>query len=200
MRIALARDRVIEGNDAFLETLNDRDVRTAITEFQDVHCEAANVDDVGDRVVLQITELGDGSRERLGIADDFVNPDAVTFPVELEIYDVTFAKEVLLEAFMKLTVVSGREPDEKCDVHGIDWIRLNFCLPQLIGNRKQRQDVETVVFSFVPKIGDALFSEGIVFTLPKDIVALKAGLGRGLDQTGGEQESGRLDALVSVVN
>ena len=70
-RIAFACNAVVEGDDPLFKTFDHRQVRTSVTQLENVNGKAANVDDVGNRIGLERTVLCYSSRKCLRIAEDF---------------------------------------------------------------------------------------------------------------------------------
>lgn len=152
------------------------------------------------RGIFMLPELLGYDKDEEGIADHFTDADAVVFVVELKVNDVPFSQEVLLEAVVKLPVMRGRQPDKQRDIHRIDGIGFDACSLHLIRDGKQRKDIKAIVLGLVPEIRDSLFCQRIVSAFPVNEIALKARPGLGFDEARREQEIGRLDALVPVVD
>ena len=104
-RIALARNAVVEGDDPLFKTFDHRQVRTSVTQLENVNGKAANVDDVGNRIGLERTVLCYSSRKCLRIAEDFADADRVVFSIVLEVNGLTAPQKVLLKATVELFIV-----------------------------------------------------------------------------------------------
>ena len=68
-----------------------------------------------------------------------------------------------------------RKANQKRNINGIKGFG-GILSTQLIRNGKEGQDEEAVIFSFIAQIGDALFGQGIIFSIPENIVHIKCGL------------------------
>ena len=97
-------------------------------------------------------------------------------------FSISLAEKVFLETLMEMPVMGRGEADKKRNVDRVDRVRFHFCRKHLVSDCEQRQNIEPIVLGFVTQIGNALFREGIVFTVPKDVVALDSRLGCGFDR------------------
>ena len=104
-RIAFACNAVVEGDDPLFKTFDHRQVRTSVTQLENVNGKAANVDDVGNRIGLERTVLCYSSRKCLRIAEDFADADRVVFSIVLEVNGLTAPQKVLLKATVELFIV-----------------------------------------------------------------------------------------------
>lgn len=93
----------------------------------------------------------------------------------------------------------GRKPDKQCDIDGIQRFR-NPATLQFLGDGKECENIETLVFGFIPQIGNALFGQRIVLVVPANVVCLEPLQTVRGDQTGSKKSIGRLDRLVPVIN
>lgn len=96
---------VVEGDDPLFKTFDHRQVRTSVTQLENVNGKAANVDDVGNRIGLERTVLCYSSRKCLRIAEDFADADRVVFSIVLEVNGLTAPQKVLLKATVELFIV-----------------------------------------------------------------------------------------------
>lgn len=117
--ITLAEDAVVERNHTLLKTFDHSQVRLAIPQFQDINGIAADIDDIGGGVFFKFTEPRNCGRQSLGITHYLSNLDGVVAAIVLEIYHFAFSQEVLFEPRMKLAIMCGRQPDQKCDIYRI---------------------------------------------------------------------------------
>lgn len=161
----------VEGDDPLFKTFDHRQVRTSVTQLENVNGKAANVDDVGNRIGLERTVLCYSSRKCLRIAEDFADADRVVFSIVLEVNGLTAPQKVLLKATIELFIVRRGQSDQERDVNRIQ--RFSCLAPlQFLGDSEESQDIEPLVFGFVAQIRNALFCQRIVAPVPADIVQI----------------------------
>ena len=103
------------------------------------------------------------------------------------------------EALILRTVMCGRQPNGKLNVH-----QLIRCVPacgiDLISNGEQRQDEEPVVLRLIPDIRDTLVREGVILSVVEHDIIAKGRPGITFHQAGGKCPAGSLDLFISVVD
>ena len=137
--------------------------------------------------------------ERLRITQNFRDPDGMILPAVFEVDNLPAAQEVSLKSAVQLFVVSRRQADQERDIQGIQRFRDGVVF-QLFGDRKKRQDKESVVHRLVPAIRDPAFRERVVLVLPYQVIRPEPGRPLRHHKTGSKDVMGRLDRLVPMID
>ena len=171
--VALAGDAVVEGDHALFETLHNFKVGPAKAQFQDINGKSANINDIRDGVRLQGAVLRDSGSKCLRIAKNLIDANGVVLAIVLKVNGFPPTQKVLLEAAVQLFVMRRRQTNQERDVDGIQSFRYIPIL-QLLRNRKEGENEETVILGFITKVRDAPLCQRIVLPVPADVVRFES--------------------------